>query len=91
MIHTTKCVRGFLCAVCLMGLVSVTHVGVLGAAEPRAGAWAGGAAIGFLGNTPNGTAFATNFVASQDTLLPFLKSPSESDGSYFWKWNQSSP
>jgi hypothetical protein len=60
MIHMTTCVRGFVCAVGLMGLVSVTHVGVVGAAEPRAGAWSGGAAIGFLGNTPDGAAFATN-------------------------------
>ena len=60
MIHMTTCVRGFVCAVCLMGLMSVTHVGVSEAADPRAGAWSGGAAIGFLGNTPDGTAFATN-------------------------------
>ncbi len=60
MIHMTKCVWGFVSAVCLMGLVSVTHVEVSGAAEPQAGAWSGGAAIGFLGNTPDGTAFATN-------------------------------
>ena len=63
MIQMTTCVRGFVCAVCLMGLVSVTYVGVSGAAEPRAGAWSGGAAIGFLANTPDGTAFATNFHA----------------------------
>jgi len=60
MIYMTKGVRGFVCAVCLMGLMSVTHVGVSGAAEPRADAWSGGAAIGFLGYTPDGTAFATN-------------------------------
>ena len=41
----------------------VTHLGVSGAAEPRAGAWSGGAAIGFLSNTPDGTAFATNIHA----------------------------
>jgi hypothetical protein len=46
-----------------MGLVSVTHVGVSGAAEPRAGAWSGGAAIGFIGDTPDRTALATNFHA----------------------------
>lgn len=63
MIQMTTYVRGFVCAVCLMGLVSVIHVGVSGAAEPRAGAWSGGAAIGFLANTPDGTAFATNFLA----------------------------
>ena len=60
MIHMTKCVRGFVCTVCLMGLASVTQVGVSGAAEPQAGAWSGGAAIGFLGYTQDGTAFATN-------------------------------
>ena len=60
MIHITKCVRGFVRAICVMGLVSVAHGGVSGAAEPQAGAWSGGAAIGFLGNTPDGTAFATN-------------------------------
>ena len=60
MIHMTTGVRGLVWAVCLMGLVSATPVGVSGAAEPRAGAWSGGAAIGFLGNTPDGTAFATN-------------------------------
>ncbi len=61
--HMTTCVRGFVCAVSLMGLASVTHVGVSGAEETRAGAWSGGAAIGFLANTPDGTAFATNFHA----------------------------
>ena len=60
MIHITKCVRRFMCVVSLMGLVSVAYAGVSGAAEPQAGAWSGGAAIGFLGNTPDGTAFATN-------------------------------
>ena len=61
MTHITKCVRGLVCAVWLMGLVTVVHVEVSGAAEPQAGAsWSGGAAIGFLGNTPDGTAFATN-------------------------------
>jgi hypothetical protein len=59
----TKSVRGFVCAVCLMGLVSMIHAGTSGAAEPRAGAWSGGAAIGFLGYTPDGTAFATNLHA----------------------------
>ena len=60
MIHFTKCVRGVVRAICLIGLMSVTHVGASGAVEPQAGAWSGGAGIGFLGNTPDGTAFATN-------------------------------
>lgn len=63
MIHITTCVRRLVYAFCLIGLVSVTYVEVAGAADPRAGAWSGGAAIGFLGNTPDGTAFATNFHA----------------------------
>ena len=63
MIHMTTCVRGFVWAVCLMGLATATHVEVSGAAEPRAGDWSGGAAIGFLANTPDGTAFATNLNA----------------------------
>lgn len=37
--------------------------GMARAAEPQAHAWSGGAAIGFLGNTPDGTAFATNLHA----------------------------
>jgi hypothetical protein len=37
--------------------------GVMQAAEPQAGTWSCGAAIGFLGNTPDGTAFATNLHA----------------------------
>lgn len=60
MSYMTKCVWGIVYAVSLIGLVNMTHVGVSGAAESRAGDWSGGAAIGFLGNTPDGTAFATN-------------------------------
>jgi hypothetical protein len=63
MIHITKCVLVFMRAACLVGLVSVGHVGVVGAADPQAGAWSGGVAIGFLGYTPDGTAFATNIHA----------------------------
>ena len=61
--RVTTHVWGFVCAVCLMGLMSLTQVGVSGAAEPQAGAWSAGAAIGFLGYTPDGTAFATNLHA----------------------------
>lgn len=48
------------------------------AAEPQAGAWSGGGAIGFLGNTPDGTAFATNihadyFVTPQLSLGPLAQ------------------
>ena len=48
---------------CLIGLVSVAIIGVTEATEPQAGNSSGGAAIGFLGNTPDGTAFATNLHA----------------------------
>jgi hypothetical protein len=58
-IRITKCVREFVRAICLIGLVAVAFVGPSGAAELQAGAWSGGAAIGFLGYTPDGTAFAT--------------------------------
>lgn len=60
MINRAKCVWGYVCAACLIGIVSMADVGSSGAAEPRAGAWSGGVAIGFLGYTPDGTAFATN-------------------------------
>ena len=63
MIRITKCVREFVRAICLVGLVAVAFVGPSGAAELQAGAWSGGAAIGFLGYTPDGTAFATNLHA----------------------------
>lgn len=33
------------------------------AGEPKAGTWTGGGALGFLGDTPDGTAFALNFNA----------------------------
>jgi hypothetical protein len=35
MIHMTTCAWGFVCAVCVMGLVSVTHVGVSGAVDHK--------------------------------------------------------
>ena len=63
MIHLKNCGRRCMGALCLLGLVSVAQVGVAGAAEPQAGAWSGGAAVGFLGNTPDGTAFASNLNA----------------------------
>ena len=55
-----KCVWGFVHAVCLIGLLSVATVSVSEAAELQGGTSSGGAAIGFFGNTPGGTAFATN-------------------------------
>ena len=48
-------------ALCLTALI--IPIGVSIAEEPRMGAWSGGAAVGFLGNTPDGTAFATNLHA----------------------------
>ena len=63
--HTRKWGRAFvnMVCICLIGLASVATVDVLEAAEPQAGDWSGGAAIGFLGYTPDGTAFATNLHA----------------------------
>lgn len=48
------------------------------AAEPQAGAWSGGVAIGFLGYTPDGTAFATNvhadyFLSRQVSVGPLAQ------------------
>ncbi|TMQ28308.1 MAG: porin family protein [Nitrospirae bacterium] len=59
----TKCLLAFVHAVCLIVLVSVATVDLSVAAEPKAGTWSAGAAIGFLGKTPDGTAFATNLHA----------------------------
>ena len=75
MIQLTKCAARFIFAVCLMGLVSVIPIGVSGAEEPHVGAWSPGAAIGFLGNTPDGTAFATNFHADYFTNKQFSVGP----------------
>jgi hypothetical protein len=58
--HAMKCLLSFVHAVCLIGLVSMATVDLSVAAEPQTGTWSGGATIGFLGNTPDGTAFATN-------------------------------
>jgi len=46
---------------CIFGVVAVGMSSICMAAEPKSGAWSGGVGIGFLGNTPDGTAFATNF------------------------------
>lgn len=61
--RTTKCARRIIQAICLSGVLIGVNIGLSEAAEPQAGAWSGGAAIGFLGNTPDGTAFATNLHA----------------------------
>lgn len=50
----------------------------LQAAEPKTGAWSGGGAIGFLGNTPDGTAFAANlnadyFITHQLSIGPLAQ------------------
>ena len=46
-----------------IGLLSFTGGALAQAVEPGTGAWSGGGALGFLGNTPDGTAFALNFNA----------------------------
>lgn len=61
--QTTNGVRSVVQAICMSAFLIGTNIGVSEAAEPQAGAWSGGAAIGFLGNTPDGTAFATNLHA----------------------------
>jgi hypothetical protein len=43
-----------------LGLAIHSGVGCSEAAEPAPGAWTGGAAVGFLGNTADATAFAMN-------------------------------
>ena len=60
-IRLTKHAWRFISALCLTALI--IPIGVSIAEEPRMGAWSGGAAVGFLGNTPDGTAFATNLHA----------------------------
>jgi hypothetical protein len=47
-------------AVVIMGLLGVRGGKPALAAEPSAGTWTGGGSIGFLANTPDGTAFAFN-------------------------------
>ena len=49
----TKCLLAYVHAVCLIGLVSMATVDLSVAAEPQAGTWSAGAAIGFLGETPD--------------------------------------
>ena len=61
--RTTKCARSVIEVSCMIGLLIGVNIGALEAAEPQAGIWSGGAAIGFLGSTPDGTAFATNLHA----------------------------
>lgn len=62
----------------IMGFVACFGNVPLQAAEPKTGAWSGGGAIGFLGNTPDGTAFATNlnadyFVTHQFSIGPLAQ------------------
>lgn len=63
---------------CLMGAMACLEGTPVQAAEPKTGAWSGGGAVGFLGNTPDGTAFATNlnvdyFVTQQLSLGPLAQ------------------
>lgn len=60
---------------CLAVFLSAIPDGVLSAAEPQEGTWSGGAAVGFLGNTPDGTAFATNLHADYFTTNKFSLGP----------------
>lgn len=71
MIYQSTSLRKFLAALCLVGLVSLTPLGESEAAEPQTGNWTGGGSIGFLGNTPDGTAFALNLNADY-FLMPQL-------------------
>lgn len=50
-----------------VGLIGHCGGGLAEGADPRPGAWTGGASLGFLGDTPDGTAFALNLNA--ETLL----------------------
>ena len=61
--YPLKCIWQVLTVAWLLGVLSVSTIVTSEAAELQTGAWSGGAAIGFLGNTPDGTAFATNFHA----------------------------
>ncbi len=49
----------------VIGIFSVQSGTSAWAAEPQAGTWSGGGAVGFLGNTPDGTAFSFNFNADR--------------------------
>lgn len=78
MIYQSTSLMKFLAALCLVGLVSLTPVGESKAAEPQTGNWTGGGGIGFLGNTPDGTAFALNFnadyfIAAQLSVGPLVQ------------------
>ena len=73
MMHPTKCVRR--CSVCLLGILSAIPIDVSGAVEPGVGVWSGGAAVGFLGNTTDGTAFAANFHDDYFTNRQFSLGP----------------
>lgn len=78
MIDQSLSLKKFLSALCLIGLVSLAPVGGADAAEPQTGHWSAGAGLGFLGNTPDGTAFALNFnadyfVNSQISIGPLVQ------------------
>ena len=73
--RTTKCARHFIQAICMIGLLIGANIGALEAAELRAGIWSGGTAIGFLGSTPDGTAFATNLHADLHRSDPSFLNP----------------
>ena len=63
--------RMVLALACLSGALLAITPTASHASELRQGAWTGGAGIGFLGNTPDSTAFALNFNADY-FLMPQL-------------------
>ena len=73
----------------MIGVMVVGMSSVCMAAEPKASAWSGGIGIGFLGNTPDGTAFATNFNA--DYLHVFSRDVLQRIGSGDEAWTQMVP
>lgn len=64
-------VRMVLALACLSGALLAVTPTASQAAELRQGTWTGGGGIGFLGNTPDSTAFALNFNADY-FLMPQL-------------------
>lgn len=76
--HLVRTVRMVVVLVGLVGVLAALTPATLQASELRQGSWTGGAGIGFLGNTPDGTAFATNlnadyFLTSQLSIGPLAQ------------------
>lgn len=80
-VHRLRMVLAF---ICLTGALLALTPTASYASELRQGALTGGGAIGFLGNTPDGTAFAMNFnadyfVAPQLSVGPLVQFAFTSD------------